>query len=92
MRYFYLEQFVNEQKDKTCALDKCLPSVYALVKETARRFSLGNIEVNATPNDLYLAEKYDFLEILGETAIYKIIGMLWVFLIAGIWFIMMSNY
>lgn len=45
--------------------------MYALVKETARRFSLGNIEVNATPNDLYLAEKYDFLEILGETAIYK---------------------
>lgn len=71
MRYFYLEQFVNEQKDKTCALDKCLPSVYALVKETARRFSLGNIEVKATSNDLYLAEKYDFVEILGETAIYK---------------------
>ncbi len=71
MRYFYLEQFVNEQKDKICALDKCLPSVYALVKETARRFSLGNIEVKATPNDLYLAEKYDFVEILGETAIYK---------------------
>lgn len=92
MRYFYLEQFVNEQKDKTCALDKSLPSVYALVKETARRFSLGNIEVKATSNDLYLAEKYDFVEILGETAIYKIIGMLWVFLIAGIWFIMMSNY
>ena len=71
MRYFYLEQFVNEQKDKTCALDKSLPSVYALVKETARRFSLGNIEVKATSNDLYLAEKYDFVEILGETAIYK---------------------
>ena len=64
MRYFYLEQFVNEQKDKTRALDKSLPSVYALVKETARRFSIENIEVNATPNDLYLAEKYDFLEIL----------------------------
>lgn len=71
MRYFYLEQFVNEQKDKTCALDKSLPSVYALVKETARRFSLGNIEVKATSNDLYLAEKYDFVEILGETAVYK---------------------
>lgn len=67
----HIEQFINEQENKPCALDKMLVSVFAIVKETARRFSLGNIEVTATLNDLRIAEKYDFVEIIGDKAIYK---------------------
>lgn len=41
VRLRHIEQFINEQEDKPCALDKSLVSVFAIVKETARRFSLG---------------------------------------------------
>lgn len=71
VRLRHIEQFINEQEDKPCALDKMLVSVFAIVKETARRFSIGNIEVTATLNDLRIAEKYDFVEIIGDKAIYK---------------------
>lgn len=71
VRLRHIEQFINEQEDKPCALDKMLVSVFAIVKETARRFSHGNIEVTATLNDLRIAEKYDFVEIIGDKAIYK---------------------
>lgn len=71
VRLRHIEQFINEQEDKPCALDKSLVSVFAIVKETARRFSLGNIEVTATLNDLRIAEKYDFIEISGDKAIYQ---------------------
>lgn len=71
VRLRHIEQFINEQENKPCALDKMLVSVFAIVKETARRFSLGNIEVTATLNDLRIAEKYDFVEIIGDKAIYK---------------------
>lgn len=71
VRLRHIEQFINEQEDKPCTLDKMLVSVFAIVKETARRFSLGNIEVTARLNDLRIAEKYDFVEIIGDKAIYK---------------------
>lgn len=71
VRLRHIEQFINKQENKPCALDKMLVSVFAIVKETARRFSLGNIEVTATPNDLRIAEKYDFIEISGDKAIYQ---------------------
>ena len=70
VRLRHIEQFINKQENKPCALDKMLVSVFAIVKETARRFSLGNIEVTATPNDLKIAEKYDFIKISGDKAIY----------------------
>lgn len=38
VRLRHIEQFINEQEDKPCALDKSLVSVFAIVKETARRF------------------------------------------------------
>lgn len=71
IKLYHIERFINEQEDKSDALDMSLVSVFAVVKETARRFSLGNIEVTATPNDLRIAEKYDFIEISGNKAIYQ---------------------
>lgn len=70
IKLHHIERFINEQGDKSDALNKCLVPVFAIVKETARRFSLGNIEVTATPNDLRIAEKYDFIKISGDKAIY----------------------
>ena len=66
-----IEQYINVHKDKNRSLDENLISVFAIVKETARRFSLGDIEVTANQNDLMLAETYDFVEISGQKAIYK---------------------
>ena len=71
IKLYHIERFINEQENKSDALNKSLVSVFAIVKETARRFSLGNIEVTATPNDLRIAEKYDFIEISGDKAIYQ---------------------
>ena len=62
---------VNNNENKNKALDEYLVSVFSIVKETARRFSEGDIEVNANSNDVWLADKYDFVEIVGNKAIYK---------------------
>ena len=52
-------------------LDKVLPEVFAIVKDTARRFTQNDtIEVTATDFDRQLAIKYDFVEIEGDKAIY----------------------
>ena len=40
IKLYHIERFINEQEDKSDALDKSLVSVFAIVKETARRFSL----------------------------------------------------
>lgn len=69
-RLYHIERYINEQEDKSDALNKSLVSVFAIVKETARRFSLGNIEVTATSNDLRIAEIYDFIKISGDKAIF----------------------
>lgn len=71
MRLCKIEQSINVQEDKENALNTNLIAVFAIVKETARRFSLGNIEVTASPYDHRLAEKYDFVEIIDNKAIYK---------------------
>ena len=63
------EMFANYAKD----LDAVLPEVFAVVKETARRFKDNDtIEVTATDADrkLALAGK-DFITIEGDKAIYK---------------------
>ena len=54
-------------------LDKVLPEVFAIVKETARRFKENDtIEVTATQSDRDLAAAgKDFLTIEGDKAIYK---------------------
>jgi len=52
-------------------LDKALPDVFAIVRETARRFSLQpEIEVTATAFDRDLAAARDFVRIQGDTAIF----------------------
>ena len=65
-----LEKEVLEKLDK--ALDEALPEAFAIVKDTARRFTESEtIEVTATPFDRNLAAKYDFVTIEGDKAIYK---------------------
>lgn len=70
-KLFYIEQCINSCENKQNALEKYLVQVYAIVKETARRFSVGNISVTANSNDRLLAKLYDFVEIDGKKAIYK---------------------
>ena len=70
-KLFYIEQCINLCENKQNAIEKHLVQVYAIVKETARRFSVGNISVTANSNDRLLAKLYDFVEIDGEKAIYK---------------------
>ncbi|MBQ4064366.1 MAG: preprotein translocase subunit SecA [Bacteroidaceae bacterium] len=65
-----LEKEVLEKLDK--ALDEALPEAFAIVKDTARRFTENEtIEVTATDFDRDLAAKHDFVTIEGEKAIYK---------------------
>ena len=53
-------------------LDRVLPEVFAIVKDTARRFTENEtISVTATDFDRQLAIKYDFVEIDGDRAIYS---------------------
>jgi len=53
-------------------LDEILPEAFAVIKDTARRFYENpTIEVTATDFDRDLAATKDFVEIKGDTAIYK---------------------
>ena len=52
-------------------LTEILPEVYAIVKDTARRFAQNEtVEVTATDYDRELAATKDFVEIDGDKAIY----------------------
>ena len=63
------DMFANYAKD----LDEALPEVFAVVKETARRFAENEtIEVTATDSDRKLATQgKDFVTIEGDKAIYR---------------------
>ncbi len=66
----HLEKDVLERYEE--ALEKVMPEVYAIVRETARRFAENEtIEVEATDFDRDLAASHDFVEIDGDKAIYK---------------------
>lgn len=53
-------------------LDRILPEVFAIVKDTARRFKeYKEIEVTANDFDKELSTHSDFVEIKGDKAIYK---------------------
>jgi preprotein translocase subunit SecA len=53
-------------------LDELLPEVFAVVKETAKRFAENEtIDVTATEMDKNLAIVKDFVEIHGDKAVYK---------------------
>ena len=54
------------------ALDEALPDVFAIVKDTARRFTQNEeIVVTATQFDRDLAPKHDFVRIEGDKAIFQ---------------------
>ena len=54
------------------ALDEILPEAFAIVKETAKRFTESEeVEVTATDMDRALAATKDFVRIEGDKAIYK---------------------
>lgn len=53
-------------------LDKVLPEVFSIIRETARRFKENEtIRVTANDFDRHLATKFDFVTIEGDKAIYK---------------------
>ena len=65
-----LEKEVLEVLDK--ALDAALPEAFAIVKDSARRFTENEtVEVTANDFDRELAAKFDFVTIEGDKAIYK---------------------
>ena len=65
-----LEKEVLERYDKK--LDEALPDAFAIVRETARRFSQNEeITVTATDFDRELAATHDFVRIDGDKAIYQ---------------------
>ncbi|MBL6657505.1 MAG: preprotein translocase subunit SecA [Flavobacteriales bacterium] len=63
-----LEKSVVEKTEEI--LEQILPEAFAVIKETAQRFSNGNIEVTANDFDKDLAASYGNVEITGEKAIY----------------------
>lgn len=54
------------------SLDNILPFVFAILKETTRRFKNNNsIVVNAEKYDIEIASKFDYVTIKGEKAIWS---------------------
>lgn len=66
-----LKTYIEGCEDIQNALNAKVPEAFALVKEVARRFSVGDIEVTANDNDRKIAENVDFVLIKGDKAIYK---------------------
>ena len=71
--YAEVDKLENEILDLTeKALDEYLPEVFAIIKDTARRFSQNDqIAVKATDFDRQLAVKFDFVSIEGDNAIFQ---------------------
>lgn len=61
---------IRQSENQIFELNNLLTQVYALVKETARRFTMGAIEVSANGFDRELAGNYDFVNVVGDKAIY----------------------
>ena len=65
-----LEKTILEKIEEI--LNTILPTAFAVVKETSRRFTKNeSIEVTASDNDKELATKKDFVSVTGEKAIYQ---------------------
>ena len=71
MRLYQIADAINGSENKNKALDEHLVPVFAIVKETARRFTKGNIIVTANDYDKFLSETYDIVAIDNGKAIYK---------------------
>ena len=64
-----IEKDILEDFEK--GLDDVMPEVFAIVKETAKRFAENQqLEVTATPFDIELAQTHDFVDVEGEKAIW----------------------
>lgn len=64
-----LDKVVIEKYEEI--LEEVLPEVFAIVRDTARRFATNEtVEVTATEMDRELATNHDFVEIDGDKAIY----------------------
>ncbi len=70
-KLYFIKDQINIHLDSSNILDNYLVQVYAIVKETARRFAQGDIIVSANDYDCQLAKNYDFIEIQGDNAVYK---------------------
>ncbi len=65
-----LDKTIVEKYEKV--LDEVLPEVFAIVKDTARRFTENEVvEVTATDMDRELSVTKDFVEIEGDKALYR---------------------
>lgn len=71
MRLYQIKKAINDSDNISKALDKYLVPAFAITKETARRFTEGNIIVSANDYDKFLSETYDFVSIENGKAIYK---------------------
>lgn len=71
IRFSQIANAINNSKNKYNALDKYLVPVFAIIKETARRFTEENIIVSANDYDKYLSESFDFVTIKNGKAIYS---------------------
>lgn len=65
-----IQQSITTSANKSRALEDSLVPVFAIVKETARRFAKGNVVVSANDNDIAISKQYDFVTIEGDKAIY----------------------
>ncbi|MGC4128645.1 MAG: preprotein translocase subunit SecA [Bergeyella sp.] len=62
----------NSYEAEEKVLNEILPEAFALIKETAKRWAeKGEIRVKATEQDRELASTKDFVEIDGDTAVWK---------------------
>lgn len=66
-----IEENINRADAPNNTLDENLVKVFAIVKETSRRFADGDLLVTANENDIRLAERFDFVTINGDKACYK---------------------
>ncbi|MDR0431578.1 MAG: preprotein translocase subunit SecA [Tannerellaceae bacterium] len=65
-----IEKEITEKMEEI--LEECLPEVFSIVKDTARRFTQNEeIVVTANQFDRDLAAKHDFVRIEGDKAIYQ---------------------
>ena len=65
-----IEKTITEKME--VVLDQSLPEVFAIMKDTARRFKENpEVVVTATPFDRELALRHDFVRIEGDKAIYQ---------------------
>ena len=65
-----IEKTITEKME--VVLDQSLPEVFAIMKDTARRFAENEeVVVTATPFDRELAPRHDFVRIEGDKAIYQ---------------------